>query len=199
MGVRTYELPREKLQRIGLKGLSRRELIQLVIGSGTKRVRMEKLARRIDATLGRSYGTPTLADLMSVDGVGVARGMQLLAALELAYRTRRSSTNINAIRKQLIGGLKEGECGYVLFDASQRAIVSTTGRSTDAPALIKSAIRDIVTSSSVGILMSFRARDVQYPDTAVLKIHHSLQLFCEMFAIRIYGVYLADSGRWVRL
>ena len=85
-------LPREKLQATGATGLSDRELIQLVLGSGTRGLPVEYLASRVLELLDR-WG-PDLDDglLATVEGIGPAKQAQLTAVLELVRRWGRPPT-----------------------------------------------------------------------------------------------------------
>lgn len=78
------ERPREKLIHHGAASLSLVELIQLVVGSGNSRVSGAKMARNIKNALGQEGLTYTA--LVAIDGVGVAKACQILAAFELAKR-----------------------------------------------------------------------------------------------------------------
>lgn len=79
-----YQRPREKMRATGTATLSNVELIQLILGSGTKGVTAGRIARQVDMRLQAkdlSYKT-----LTAIHGIGDAKACQLLAALELARR-----------------------------------------------------------------------------------------------------------------
>lgn len=79
-----YERPREKLRNRGAAALSLIELLQLIIGSGNAKTPGAKLAREVEQLLVQEDLTYTA--LIAVEGLGVAKVCQILAALELSRR-----------------------------------------------------------------------------------------------------------------
>lgn len=60
------------------------ELLQLLIGSGTRGTPVPRLARQIEVLLVK--GQVTYEELVTLVGVGEAKACQVLAALEVARR-----------------------------------------------------------------------------------------------------------------
>lgn len=86
--VNLEDRPREKLQRFGVKALSNRELIALLLRSGTKTHSALDLA---DQVLAKSKGLLGLSqceiqDFMSIDGIKEAKASELCAIGECARR-----------------------------------------------------------------------------------------------------------------
>lgn len=80
------ERPRERLAAHGAAALSNRELVALLLGSGSRGASALDLAERIvDGGL-RSLAGRSLAELLSAHGLGPAKATRLLAALELGSR-----------------------------------------------------------------------------------------------------------------
>ena len=81
--------PREKLLRLGAAGLGDNELMAIVVGSGSHRTNALALASQILETAGGLHGIPRISvdDLRRLDGIGVAKAAQVLAAVELGRRT----------------------------------------------------------------------------------------------------------------
>jgi DNA repair protein RadC len=80
------ERPRERLARHGVSALSNRELVTLVLGSGSRQASALDVA---DSLLGaglRGLAERTLLDLERQRGMGRAKATRLLAALELGAR-----------------------------------------------------------------------------------------------------------------
>ena len=77
--------PRERLERLGIEELSDKELLMLLIGSGSSRRNVEELADELLADLDRN---PRLsaADIMKISGIGIAKASAIGAALELGRR-----------------------------------------------------------------------------------------------------------------
>jgi DNA repair protein RadC len=85
------ERPRERLLRHGAQALSNRELLAVVLGTGTRRVPVLELAERLQSAglhrlAGRSH-----EDLSGERGLGSAKAARLLAALELGARVASQS------------------------------------------------------------------------------------------------------------
>jgi len=83
------ERPREKLQQKGPKALSDRELLAILLGSGTKTHDVMTLAGRILKALDKGNAEPSVKDLQKIDGVGPAKATLISAALEFARRRIR--------------------------------------------------------------------------------------------------------------
>ncbi len=89
--------PREKLIRKGAESLSDTELIAVLLGSGTTKVPVMKLADAIRRKVEASGGELTWKELQSVEGLGPAKACLILAAREWARR--RLPTNGAKIAK----------------------------------------------------------------------------------------------------
>lgn len=78
--------PREKLAAQGAKALSDLELLAALLGSGIKGRNVFHVAQSILRTLGRDQDTILVEDLLAIEGVGLAKACQVVAALEFARR-----------------------------------------------------------------------------------------------------------------
>lgn len=78
--------PRERIMRQGVQSLSDRELLAVVLGSGTARRSVHSLARAVLEVLDRDNFTSSPAELMRISGLGPAKATQLSAVLELGRR-----------------------------------------------------------------------------------------------------------------
>lgn len=81
--------PREKLSAYGARNLGDRELVALLLGSGTAKHPVLRLAGSVLEVLDAKQDSLQLDDLAALDGIGPAKAMSLLAALELARRRIR--------------------------------------------------------------------------------------------------------------
>ncbi|MCC7301450.1 MAG: DNA repair protein RadC [Bacteroidia bacterium] len=85
--------PREKMMNLGKHALTDAELLALLLGSGSKEESAVDLARRILAACGNNlhqlarYGLP---ELTRFKGIGEAKGIVILAAMELGRRKDQS-------------------------------------------------------------------------------------------------------------
>lgn len=84
------ERPREKLMNKGRRALSNAELIAILLGSGTREMSALEISKRIlDDTQGRlkELSRLSVSDLTRRKGIGPARAVALIAALEIGNRT----------------------------------------------------------------------------------------------------------------
>ena len=129
--------PREKLMRNGVAALGDNELVALVLGSGSRRAGALALANELLAARGGLHGVcqSTCDELSRVDGVGVAKAAQLLAAVELGRRTLtrgpharvplRSPADAAAYLMPTFGSRPVEQFGVVLLDAKHRVLRTT--------------------------------------------------------------------------
>src|SRR6476620_974607 len=83
--------PREKLIAKGKAALSDAELIAILIGSGSRNETAVGLSKRILSTAENnlnSLGKFSLAQLQSFKGIGEAKAVSIIAAMELGRRRR---------------------------------------------------------------------------------------------------------------
>ena len=81
--------PREKVLKNGFPSLSNAELIAILIGSGNSKESAVELSRRILSDFSNNLGKlsrTSLESLMSYNGIGEAKAINILAALELGRR-----------------------------------------------------------------------------------------------------------------
>jgi DNA repair protein RadC len=78
--------PRERLARLGAGALSNRELLAVLVGSGSRRGSALDLAEGLLAAGLRDLAGRSLAELEGAHGLGRAKATRVLAALELGAR-----------------------------------------------------------------------------------------------------------------
>lgn len=86
--VHAEDRPRERLIRQGAQSLSNQELIAILLRTGTKKESVLTLANRVLNYFEKLHGLKhaTLEEIISVKGIGEAKAVQLLAAIELGRR-----------------------------------------------------------------------------------------------------------------
>lgn len=101
--IKTWELkdrPREKLEAIGKQELSDAELLAILIGSGSREASAVELCRQIlDFTNNNLevLGKMSVTDFCKFKGIGPAKAITIVAALELGRR--RQSENVQELKK----------------------------------------------------------------------------------------------------
>ncbi|MFC2176009.1 DNA repair protein RadC [Bacteroidota bacterium] len=98
-GIRSWaedDRPREKLLLKGKAALSDAELIAILIGSGSTNETAVDLSKRILNSLNNQLselGKLTIKDLTAFKGIGEAKAISIIAALELGRRRKDSKPN----------------------------------------------------------------------------------------------------------
>ncbi len=93
-GIKSWaedDRPREKLLRKGRNSLSDAELIAILLGSGTKSLTAVDVAKQILAAYENKLnqlGRLNVVDLTRFPGIGEAKAINIIAALELGRRRR---------------------------------------------------------------------------------------------------------------
>lgn len=98
--------PREKLLLKGHHVLSDAELLAILLGSGTKNCSAVELARTVLSVANNNLnqlGRISLEQLVKINGIGEAKAITILAALELGRRRQKT----DALQIQTISGSKQ--------------------------------------------------------------------------------------------
>jgi len=129
--------PREKLMLKGKDVLSDAELLAILIGSGSRNESAVALSQRILASVGglNSLAKLSIAQLMQFKGIGEAKAVTIVAALELCARRRsekaielvniKSSKRVFELMQPIIGELPHEEF-WVLFLNNSNNVISKT-------------------------------------------------------------------------
>ncbi len=160
--------PREKLLKNGIGSLSDAEILAILIGSGTRNLSALELSREILHSVNndlRALGKLEMTDLTKIRGIGQAKAVTLLAAIELGRRrsfapgidkTRISSSkDAFKIFQPLLGDLPHEEFWILLLNRSNRVIDKIciskggiTGTVIDTRLILKQAL-DRLTSGII--------------------------------------------------
>lgn len=127
--------PREKLLSKGCAALSNAELIAILIGSGTRELSAVDLAKAIlnDSQNDlNSLGRKNIQELMRFKGIGEAKAISIVAAMELGKRRRLaaakekqkigSSIDAFELLQPLIGDLQHEEFRILMLNRSNEVI-----------------------------------------------------------------------------
>ncbi|MBN2662731.1 MAG: DNA repair protein RadC [Bacteroidales bacterium] len=130
--------PREKLLLKGINTLSDAELIAILIGSGNKELTAVDLAREIlldnNSNL-NNLGKLSIEGLLKYKGIGQAKAVSIIAALELGKRRAKSEIielkkinspqNVFNYMYPLIGDLKHEEFWAIFLNQANKIIYSS--------------------------------------------------------------------------
>jgi DNA repair protein RadC len=158
--------PREKLLLKGVRSLSDTELIAILLGSGTRELSAVDLGRQLLQRTGNNLnnlGKLTVKDLMKHKGIGKAKAISIVAALELGKRRRqeenssslsiKSSKDVYEIFEPLVSDLPYEEFWILLLNRSNRIIGKSkisqggvSGTVIDTKLIMKSAVENLASS-----------------------------------------------------
>ncbi len=136
MGIKNWaedDRPREKMRAKGPAALSDAELIAILLGSGNRDETAVDLAKRILQSSKNNLnelGRLSVEDLLPFKGVGEAKAISIITALELGKRRRlsealerqkvTSSSEAFEVLQPLIGDLAHEEFWVVFLNSSNR-------------------------------------------------------------------------------
>ena len=139
-GIKSWaedDRPREKLLLKGKGALSDAELIAILLGSGSRNETAVDLAKRILASVKNNLnelGRLGVPELSSFKGVGEAKAIGIITALELGKRRRQSealerkklgsSAEAFEVLQPLIGDLPHEEFWVIYLSSSNKVIAS---------------------------------------------------------------------------
>ncbi|MFD2518153.1 RadC family protein [Salinimicrobium flavum] len=127
--------PREKLLQKGRNSLSDAELLAILIGSGSRNESAVELCKKILSASGHSLnelGKLSVKQLTHHKGIGEAKAITIIAALELGRRRRSeealdkkkisSSTSVFELMQPIIGDLPHEEFWIIYVNNSNKVI-----------------------------------------------------------------------------
>ncbi|MEG9328655.1 DNA repair protein RadC [Salinimicrobium catena] len=127
--------PREKLLQKGRTSLSDAELLAILIGTGSRNQSAVDLCKKVLAKTGNSLnelGRLSVKQLMEFKGIGEAKAVTIVAALELGRRRRTeeamekkkitSSASVFELMQPIIGDLPHEEFWIVYLNNSNKVI-----------------------------------------------------------------------------
>lgn len=152
--------PREKLRDKGKGTLSDAELIAILIGSGNREESAVALCKRIFASVDHNLnalGKLSIVQLMEFKGIGEAKAISIVAALELGKRRRleeaiqldkiTSSRSVFNVMQPILGDLPHEEFWILYLNNSNKVIHKNqlskggiTGTLVDVRLVLKNAL-----------------------------------------------------------
>ena len=204
--------PREKLMLKGKTTLSDAELVAILIGSGSRNESAVSLSKRILASVENNLnalGKLSLKQLMEFKGIGEAKAITIVAALELGRRRRAeetiellkitSSKAVFEIMQPIIGELPHEEFWVLYLNNSNKVIYKSqlskggiTGTVVDVRLIFKTALEHNATSV---ILSHNHPSGKLLASDADKEITKKLKLAGEQLDIKVLDhVIITESG-----
>ncbi len=179
--------PREKLLQKGRIALSDAELIAILIGSGSRNESAVSLSKRILASVSNNLGALgklSITDLMKFKGIGEAKAICIVAAMELGRRRRAgealeqfkvtSSHSVFEYIQPLLGELPHEEFWIMYLNNANKIIKNVqmskggiTGTLVDVRLVYKEALQ----LGAVGIILAHN-----HPSGTLKPSHADIQL-----------------------
>ncbi|WP_053991448.1 DNA repair protein RadC [Mangrovimonas sp. TPBH4] len=153
--------PREKLRDKGKSVLSDSELLAILIGSGSRSESAVELCKRILASVDNNLndlGKLSITQLMEFKGIGEAKAISIVAAMELGRRRRGeealekqkilSSASVFELMQPIVGELPHEEFWILYLNNSNKVIQKNllskggiTGTLVDVRLVLKTALQ----------------------------------------------------------
>lgn len=204
--------PREKLVLKGKSALSDSELLAILIGSGSRNENAVQLCQRIFASVNNnlsSLGKLSINQLIQFKGIGEAKAIAIIAALELGRRRRSeeaieytkisSSKTVFEIMQPIIGELPHEEFWVLYLNNSNKVIHKSqlskggiTGTVVDARLIFKTALDQNATAL---ILTHNHPSGKLLPSDQDIQITKKLKLAAQQLDISVLDhVIITETG-----
>jgi len=158
--------PREKLMLKGRNSLSDAELVAILIGSGSRKETAVQLSKKILSSINNDLnklGKLTISDFTKFNGIGGAKAISIIAALELGRRrkdtevekkeTIKSSNDAYAIMQNVLSDLPHEEFWVVYLNRKNEILKKENiskgginGTVADIKIIFKHAIEQLASS-----------------------------------------------------
>lgn len=193
--------PREKLMIKGKSALSNAELIAILIGSGNRTESAVDLSKRILASVENlnAIGKLSSQQLTTFKGIGEAKAITIIAAMELGRRRRSEETNelkkitsskaVFEIMQPVIGELPHEEFWILYLNNSNKVIHKSqlskggiTGTVVDIRLVFKVAIEQ----NATGIILAHNhPSGILYPSEADRQITKKLKIAGDNLDVKV--------------
>ena len=195
--------PREKLIIKGAASLSDAELLGILISSGTKEKSAVDLGRELLGSVSNnlnSLGKLSVSDLKKVNGIGSARAVTIIAALELGRRrklaealhsqTINGAKDVAEIFQPLLGDLPHEEFWILFLNKSNRVISKmklsqggVSGTVTDVRMIMKKALEHL--ASGIVVCHNHPSGNLN-PSESDIQITHKVKDAGKLMDIQLY-------------
>lgn len=204
--------PREKLMNKGKSVLSDAELIAILIGSGSRNESAVELSKRILSSVDNNLnalGKLSISKLTTFKGIGEAKAISIVAAMEIGRRRRAeetielqkitSSKAVFDIMQPVIGELPHEEFWVLYLNNSNKVIYKSqiskggiTGTVADTRIIFKMALEQNATSI---ILSHNHPSGNLTPSDADIQITKKLKLAANQLEIKILDhIIITEMG-----
>jgi DNA repair protein RadC len=209
----TSDQPRERLLAGGAGTLADRELIALLLGSGSKGTNAVELASLLIAHCGdlESLSRSEAHRLLAVPGIGPAKAARIAAAFDLVRRARAApqrvlitgSADLVAAAAPLLRGLAHEQVVAVICDHGGRLLRTTVvskGGSDHCPAPVREIIATVLTSGGAAFgLAHNHPSGCLTPSPADLDVTARLGQAAQTVGLRFLDHVILTDQAWRRI
>lgn len=205
--------PREKLMLKGKSVLTDAELMAILIGSGSRNETAVELSKRILSSVNHNLnalGKLSIKQLMEFKGIGEAKAITIIAALELGKRRREeetvqlvkitSSKSTFEIMQPIIGDLLHEEFWVIYLNNSNKVVYKNqlskggiTGTVVDVRIVFKMALEHNATAI---ILAHNHPSGVLQPSDADIQVTKKLKQAGENLDIRVLDHLIVTENNY---
>jgi DNA repair protein RadC len=187
--------PREKLREKGPKALTDEELVVAILGMGTKGVDVRTIARRVAGLIQEHKEGLSLAHLLAVPGMGLAKAAQILSAFELARRHLFKETIKIVCAKDVlplvadIAGKQQEHFVCISLNGANEVIekrVVTIGLLNKSPVHPREVFADVIADRAAAVIFvhNHPSGELQ-PSESDLNIHRQLTEAGKILGIQV--------------
>ena len=190
--------PREKLKAKGPSALSDLELLQALIGSGSKHADVTKIAKDVQKLLRQNGLDVSSEQLQAITGLGDAKITELLAAVELSkrYLVEHEQPIVDSTEKAVlqledIRDKKQEHLVVMTLDGANRLIekrIVTIGTLTASLAHPREIFADAITDRAASVIL---AHNHPSGDAAPSKADQDIHLKLTKASV-LLGINLSD-------
>jgi DNA repair protein RadC len=208
--------PREKLLKSGIQSLSNAEILALLIGSGTRENNAVEIARNILASVNNNLQELARLDkeqLSDFNGIGIAKAIIIMAALELGARRNNTYLPEKAVIKNsqtayellypFIADLEHEEFWIIILNRAHRVLQTDkisqgglTGTVIDTRMILKRALDKKATSL---IIAHNHPSGNTSPSEADLRITRKIKDAAEIMDIQLLDHIIVSGKKYLSL
>lgn len=198
--------PREKLKAKGPAALKNYELIAVLLGSGTKKRDIIGLSKETEKLLEADFEGLSLEKLTNVHGLGPAKAMQILAAIELSRRHLiKKNTKISCaedVWRELLGYADKKQEYFlsVTLDGAGHIIekrIVTVGTLNQSLVHPRELFADAITDRAAGIVIAHNHPSGQcFPSSEDRRVTSRIKEVSSIIGIELIDHVIITKDSW---
>ncbi len=190
-----HSRPREKLREKGAAALTDEELVTAILGMGTAGIDVRTVARQVAGLIREHKAGLTLDHLLTLPGMGLAKGAQILSAFELARRhLLKDAVKITCAKDVLplvadIAGKQQEYFVCISLNGANEVIekrVVTIGLLDKSPVHPREVFADVIGDRAAAVIFAHNhpSGELQ-PSESDLRIHDQLTEAGKILGLRV--------------